>query len=126
MTMSKTRGFTLIELLIVMTILALLVSIAAPRYFRNIDKTKEAVLREDLFTMRSTLDKFYEDTGKYPDSLQELVDRRYLRNIPADPMTGSDKTWVIVPPDDPKKGGIFNVRSGSKDKARDGTFFSDW
>ncbi len=120
------KGFTLIELLVVMTILALLVSIAAPRYFRNIDKTREAVLREDLFTMRSTLDKFYEDNGRYPDSLRELVDRQYLRNIPVDPMTASDKTWVIIPPDDPKKGGIFNVRSGANGKARDGTFFADW
>ena len=124
--MKTMKGFTLIELLVVMTILALLVSIAAPRYFRNIDKTREAVLREDLFTMRSTLDKFYEDNGRYPDSLRELVDRQYLRNIPVDPMTASDKTWVIIPPDDPKKGGIFNVRSGANGKARDGTFFADW
>lgn len=121
----KIAGFTLIELLVVMTIIALLMSIAAPRYFQNIDKTKDSVLREDLFTLRSTLDKFYGDTGKYPESLQELVDRKYLRSIPVDPLTDSAKTWILVPPEDHKVGGIFNIRSGAQGKSRDGTPYKD-
>lgn len=120
------RGFTLIELLVVMTIIALLLTIAVPRYFGSVDRTKEAVLRENLTTLRESLDKFYADTGKYPASLDELVTRRYLRKIPVDPITDSDASWVILPPDDPKKGAVYDVKSGARSKARDGTDFSNW
>ncbi len=119
-------GFTLIELLVVLAIVATLVAIAAPRYFQSIEKSKEAVLRQDLATMRDALDKFYGDTGKYPDSLQELVDKRYLRNVPVDPITGSAATWITVPPDDPQLGGVFDVKSGAPGNGRDGTPYSSW
>lgn len=123
---SGKRGFTLIELLVVMTIIALLLTIAVPRYFGSVDRTKEAVLRENLATLRESLDKFYADTGKYPANLKELVSRRYLRKVPVDPITDSSATWVELAPDDPQKGGVYDVRSGTRNKARDGTPYSDW
>ena len=123
---SGKRGFTLIELLVVMTIIALLLTIAVPRYFGSVDRTKESVLRANLATLRESLDKFYADTGKYPASLKELVSRNYLRQVPVDPITDSAATWVELAPDDPQKGGVYNVKSGARNKARDGTPYSDW
>lgn len=126
LTVNGKRGFTLIELLVVMTIIALLLTIAVPRYFGSVDRTKESVLRENLATLRESLDRYYGDTGKYPASLDELVSQHYLRSIPVDPITDSAKTWVTIPPADPQKGGVYDVKSGARDKARDGTAYSDW
>ena len=123
---SARRGFTLIELLVVVTIIALLLTIAVPRYFSGVDRTKEAVLRENLAIMRDSLDKFYADTGKYPNTLDELVSRKYLRKVPVDPITESAKTWVEIPPEDASKGGVYDVKSGAPGTARDGTSFKDW
>lgn len=120
------RGFTLIELLVVMTIIALLLTIAVPRYFGSIDRTKESVLHENLATLRESIDKYYSDTGKYPGSLDDLVKLKYLRKVPVDPVTDSAATWTIVPPDDTQKGGVFDVKSGAYGKARDGTTYGDW
>jgi general secretion pathway protein G len=122
----RSRGFTLIELLVVMTIVALLLAIAAPRYLGSLDKSKETALRQTLSVMRDALDKFYGDTGKYPDSLDTLVSRRYLRSLPVDPMTGSNGTWTTVAPDDPEKGRIYDVHSGAAGTGRDGTAFREW
>lgn len=119
-------GFTLIELLVVLAIIALLVSIAAPRYFSSVDKSKETVLKQDLTTMRDALDKYFGDTGKYPESLDDLVSKKYLRKLPVDPITDSAATWVIVPPEDSEKGGVFDVHSGAPGNARDGTPYSSW
>jgi len=119
-------GFTLIELLVVMAIIATLLSLAAPRYIGNVNKAKEAVLQENLASLRDMLDKHYADRGKYPASLDELVTRRYVRKIPIDPVTDSSRTWIVVPPSDPEKGGVFNVRSGAPGKARDGSAYIDW
>lgn len=119
-------GFTLIELLVVMAIIATLLTIAVPRYFGSLERSKEAVLKEDLATMRDALDKFFSDTGAYPSSLEDLVRHKYLRSIPVDPITESAATWVIVPPDDHRKGGIYSIRSGADGEARDGTSFRDW
>ena len=119
-------GFTLIELLVVMAIIATLLTIAIPKYFNHIDKAKEAVLRENLTTLRDSLDKFHSDTGKYPVSLDELVARKYLRKVPTDPITDSADTWIIVPPADAQKGGIYDIHSGSQDKSKDGTAYSEW
>ena len=122
----RRAGFTLIELLVVFAIIALLVSIVAPRYFNSVEKSKETVLKQDLSTMRDALDKFYGDTGKYPDALEDLVSKKYLRKLPVDPMTDSAETWAIVPPEDTEKGGVFDIRSGAPGNARDGTPYSSW
>lgn len=124
--MRRFRGFTLIELLVVMAIIATLLSLAMPRYFHSIDKSKEAALHADLEGMRDAIDKFYGDTGKYPDALSDLVDKKYLRSIPPDPMTDSTQSWIVVPPDDSQKGGVYDVRSGGKGHASDGTDYSNW
>ncbi len=120
------RGFTLIELLVVMAIIALLLSIATPRYFNSVEKTKEAVLHQDLSTMRDAIDKYYGDTGSYPDNLNDLVSKKYLRKLPVDPVTDSASTWVVVPPSDADKGGVYDLHSGAPGNGRDGTPYSDW
>lgn len=122
----RLRAFTLIELLVVMAIIATLLTIAVPRYFHSIDKSKEAVLREDLNTMRDAIDKYYGDNGKYPEALDDLVTKRYLRKIPVDPITESNATWVIIPPEDPEKGAVYDVKSGAPGESRDGGKYAEW
>lgn len=124
--MKKTSGFTMIELMVAMAIVAVMLTVAAPRYFSNIDKTKEAVLREDLYILRDAIDKFYADKNKYPEQLAELVTEKYLRSIPIDPFTRSSNSWVLLPPEDGSLGAIANVRSTAPNKAIDGTWFKDW
>jgi len=119
-------GFTLIELLVVMAIIATLLTLAVPRYFGSIEKSKEAVLRENLNQMRDALQKYYGDKGKYPDALEALAAEKYLRKVPVDPVTESSTTWMVVAPDDPKKGAVFDVRSGAPGQASDGTSYGDW
>jgi general secretion pathway protein G len=120
------KGFTLIELLVVMAVISLLLTIAVPRYFKSIDKSKEAVLKQDLSTMRDALDKYYGDTGSYPSALDDLVTKHYLRSIPEDPITGNNNTWVTVPPDDPSKGSVYDIKSGAQGNGRDGTPYNAW
>ena len=122
----KQTGFTLIELLVVMAIIATLLSIVAPRYFESIEKAKEAVLRQDLKIMRDAIDQFYADSGKYPLDLEELVDKRYLRSIPIDPMTESNTTWIEMPPQNEDEEGVYDVHSGFTGRALDGTFYEEW
>lgn len=119
-------GFTLIELLIVMAIIATLLTIAVPRYYASLDRSKEAVLKENLYQMRDAIGKYYADKGKYPESLEALASDRYLRKIPLDPITESATTWITVAPQDPQKSGVFDVKSGAPGKALDGTEFSTW
>ena len=119
-------GFTLIELMVVMAVIAILLSIALPRYFSGLEKSREAVLRQDLALLRETLDKYYGDNGKYPDALDELVSRRYLRSVPIDPITDSNATWVSIPPELPEMGGVYDIRSGAQGIARDGTEYRNW
>ncbi|MEK6686391.1 MAG: prepilin-type N-terminal cleavage/methylation domain-containing protein [Pseudomonadota bacterium] len=125
-TNKKHTGFTLIELLVVMAIIATLLSIVAPRYFNSLEKAKEAVLRQDLGIMRNAIDQFYSDFGKYPIDLMELVDKRYLRRIPIDPLTESDQTWIEVPPDNEEETGVYDVHSGYSGRASDGSFYEEW
>jgi general secretion pathway protein G len=120
------RGFTLIELLVVLAILATLLTLAVPRYFSSIDHSKEAVLKENLFQLRDAIGKYYADKGKYPETLDALATDKYLRSVPFDPMTESAATWLVVPPADPQKGGVYDVRSGALGKALDGSEFSRW
>jgi len=116
----------LIELLVVMTIIGILLTIATPRYFHSVDKSKDTVLRDDLAIVRKALDQYYSDNGKYPESLDDLVSSRYLRKIPTDPITTSATTWVVVAPDDPDMGAVYDIKSGSDKRAHDGTLYADW
>jgi prepilin-type N-terminal cleavage/methylation domain-containing protein len=118
-------GFTLLELLVVLAIIGTLLSLAAPSYYHSMDKTREAVLRGNLNVLRATLDRYYADAGVYPESLNELVERRYLRGIPEDPFTGSERTWVMVPAAR-GKGGVADVRSGADGRGADGRAYRDW
>jgi general secretion pathway protein G len=122
----KHQGFTLIELIVVMTIISLLLTLAAPRYFRSIDKSKETVLKANLFATRDALDKFHADTGKYPTQLAELVEKRYLRTLPWDPITESSDSWVLVPPADGQDGGVYNITSGAEGAGADGVPYAEW
>lgn len=120
---SETSGFTLIELLIVLAIVALLATLTLPRYFQSIDTAKATILAENLRITRETIDKFYGDTGRYPESLVELVEKQYLRALPVDPVTESDASWVIVPPNDGSKGNVYGIKSGAPGNRRDGMPF---
>jgi general secretion pathway protein G len=122
----RRAGFTLIELMVVLAIIALLLSIAAPRYFGRVSLAEETVLRENLLVMRDAIDKHYADTGRYPDSLEELVAKRYLRALPADPLTRSDSTWIAIEPPDPQKGRVYDVRSGAHGAGSDGRPYEQW
>jgi general secretion pathway protein G len=121
----RMRAFTLIELLIVMSILGLLLTMALPRYWRSLDRAKETVLHENLHVLRSTLDKFYADKGRYPAELQELVAQGYLRAVPVDPVTESAETWLLVPATDPENTGISDVRSGALGATTAGARYED-
>ncbi|HEX4928038.1 MAG TPA: prepilin-type N-terminal cleavage/methylation domain-containing protein [Burkholderiales bacterium] len=112
--MVKSKGFTLVELMVVLTIIALLISIVAPHYVGRTKRAEEAVLKENLALMRDALDKHYADAGRYPASLDELVSKHYLRAIPKDPFTDSSTTWVAVPPQDPRRGAVWDVHSSAK------------
>ncbi|MDP8985982.1 MAG: prepilin-type N-terminal cleavage/methylation domain-containing protein [Pseudomonadota bacterium] len=120
------RGFTLIELLVVMSIIGLLLTLAAPRYFRTVQRSKETVLRHDLSVVRESIDKFYGDLGQYPEVLTALVDKHYIRSVPVDPFTKSAESWLLVASDDPDHPGVRDLHSGSPDSGSDGTPFVSW
>jgi general secretion pathway protein G len=124
-------GFTLIELMIVMAIITVIMSIAVPMYQKSIIRSKEAVLRNNLFTLRTVIDEYTYDKQKAPQTLQDLVSEGYLRAVPIDPMTGSDQTWKTIMEDannatSQNEPGIWDVRSGSDQKSLEGTPYSDW
>ncbi len=120
------RGFTLIELLVVMAIIATLLTIAVPRYFRSIQRSREAVLQQDLAALRESIDRFHGDTGKYPPSLAALVDKHYLRRVPVDPIARSADKWTVVNADDPDDGGVKDVRSGADGAGESGVPYAEW
>jgi general secretion pathway protein G len=125
-------GFTLLELLIVIALIGILTTLVALQFRQTPKKAKEAVLKEDLYALRDVIDQYFSDKGKYPDTLQSLVDEGYLRKIPVDPFTGSAESWQVetAPADEDDTegggGGVYDVHSGSSEKAIDGSNYSDW
>jgi general secretion pathway protein G len=120
------KGFTLIELLVVLSIIATLLTLAAPRYFQHVERSKEAVLRENLAGVRQALDQYHADKGVWPASLQVLVDDRYLRTLPLDPITESSETWVLeAPPEEKADNGVYNLHSGAEGNTHDGKPYSE-
>jgi len=120
------RGFTLIELLVVLAIVSVLLTMVVPRYMDRIDVAKETVLRDNLRGVRDVIDKFYGDWGRFPESLEELVEKNYLKALPVDPMTDSDATWQIVEVPSGHKGRVYNLRSGASGTGRNGRPYADW
>lgn len=128
-TSPRAAGFTLLELMIVMFVLVILVAVALPQYQRSIVHAREAVLRDDLYKIRTLLDQYAADKGKLPSSLDDLVSAGYIREIPIDPMT-DERTWNIVTGDDPNstegEQGVIDIHSLSTDTSTEGTPYSDW
>jgi general secretion pathway protein G len=125
-------GFTFVELMVVITIMVILITMAIPIYDRTIIRSKETVLKQNLFTLRTVIDNYSYDKMKAPQTLQDLVTEGYLRDIPVDPMTGSNQTWQVIMEDasqsiDQSQPGIFDVKSGSdKSSPADNTPYSEW
>lgn len=142
--LNNRKGFTLIELMIVVTIVGILASIAVPNYRWSLIKAREAVLREDLYNIRSTIDQFSADQGKYPDALDELVNKGYMKGLPVDPFTNKSDSWLVVPPPAPtvsagasggsatttsgtkEIGNVFDVKSGSDLIGTNGKPYNEW
>jgi general secretion pathway protein G len=133
--LGRGAGFTLIELIIVVAIIGILAAIAVPAMRTAPQRARESALKEDLFTIRSCIDQFHADRGRYPASLEELVSFGYLRSMPFDPITRSSDTWVAEYPEVSEEDtereqeenvGIIDIRSGSEETALDGTLYADW
>ena len=124
------KGFTLLELMIVVSIVGILVTLAIPQFQLSAMKAKETALKQNLFTMRAVLDQFYADRGDYPETLESLVEEKYLRAIPLDPMTKSASSWTEIYEEqeegDDSPAGVYDIKSGSDDVAGDGTPYKDW
>jgi len=124
-------GYTLIELIIVMAIISILLATAVPMYQKSLVRTKESLLKNNLFTLRTVIDEYTFDKQKAPQTLQDLVDQGYLRGVPLDPMTGSTDSWRVIMEDsvstvDQTQPGVYDVRSGSDQKSLEGTPYAEW
>lgn len=122
----KNKGFTLIELLVVLAIVATLSTFVAPKYFGQLEKSKEVVLRDNLNSTREVIDKFYGDLGRYPDTLEELVEKKYLRSLPFDPIANSSTTWQIIAVPIGYKGNVFDLKSGAPGTSLQGQNYDQW
>ena len=128
---SRMSGFTLMEMMIVMALIVILAGIGMTVYGSSVQRSKEAVLKEDLFRMRDAIDQYYADKNKYPGSLEDLVSEKYLRAVPVDPFTSKSDSWQTTTsepdPGNPSlESGISNVKSGSEQTGLDGTRYADW
>ena len=124
--MHNNKGFTLIEMLTVIAIMGILASIATPSFMRSILRSREASLENTLFVFRDVIDQYYADHGNYPDTLQTLKEKKYVREIPKDPITGSNQTWIIIPPEGEGLTGVYDIHSGSKKISLYGTPYNEW
>lgn len=124
--MKRRRGFTLIELLVVLAVVAMLLSLVAPRYLHQVDKAKEAALKENLAGLRTAIDQYYGDKGRYPEQLQQLVEQHYLRRLPVDPITNQASTWQVVTLEEDGHKGIYDIKSGAPGNGMDGTAYNVW
>ncbi|KFC63153.1 MULTISPECIES: type II secretion system protein [Massilia] len=124
--LTRLRAFTLIELLVVLGIVALLLTLAVPRFFPSIDATRETILEENLRNTRAIIDQYKADTGRYPDSLEQLVEKKYLRELPMDPITESRETWIVEPPQEEEQGEVGNIKSGAPGNGRKGKPYAEW
>ncbi|GAB7564383.1 hypothetical protein LG202_24220 [Methylobacillus methanolivorans] len=122
----RMQGFTLVELLVVMAILMLLITVAAPRYFNGVERAKESALKQTLTVVRDAIDKFHADNARYPESLEELAERKYIRTVPQDPITESSETWQIVAPEEDMPGELYDLHSGAEGQAADGSLYAEW
>jgi general secretion pathway protein G len=125
MPVRRRAGFTLIELLVVLGIVALLLTLAVPRFFPSIDSARETILADNLRNTRAVIDQYFSDTGRYPDSLDQLVEKKYLRNLPLDPITETSTSWIMVAPED-GKGSVYTIKSGAPGNDRSGKPYADW
>jgi general secretion pathway protein G len=128
---ARQQGFTLIELMVVISLIVILASMGLVQYRNSIVRSKEAVLKEDLFRMRDAIDQYYADKNKYPSTLEALVSDGYLRKMPTDPFTNSESSWQAVPaepdPNNPvAEPGVYDIKSGAEDSALDGSRYADW
>lgn len=127
MRLGTRAGFTLIELLVVLAIIGTLLSLVAPQYFRSLDRSRESTLKQNLRATREAIDRYYGDLGRYPEAIEDLVTKRYLRSVPVDPITESTDTWVAVaPPEGVVAGKLYDLRSGATGRAQDGSVFAEW
>ncbi len=122
----RRSGFTLIELLVVLAVLAILAGITAPLYLDRVDQARETTLRHNLVGLRQAIDQFYRDKGRYPKTLDELVQTRYMRSVPEDPITGRSDSWVLVPAREGDTETVFDVKSGASGRAKDGSSYAQW
>ncbi len=120
------KGFTLIEMLTVIAIIGILASIATPSFQRSMIRAREASLRNSLFILRDVIDQYYADQGEYPGTLEALAEKKYIRAVPNDPFTGSDETWIEIPPEGEDTAGIYDIHSGSNKVSLYGIPYNEW
>ena len=125
-TLGNRQGYTLIEMMIVVSIISILATMALPNFQKSLIRAKETNLRRTLFILRDTIDQYYADHGRYPDSLQDLEAEKYIRQIPMDPFTGNASTWITIPPEGFAEGNVYDVHSGSNKVGLNGTPYNEW